>query len=757
MLKYDLLNRYSLRIVVFLLIIIGTFPLRYSDIVSGLDPSWKLALNIIRNNDFLFGKDYFFTYGPLGWLLYPLNVSDNIFFSACFWIVLHSCFACVLLYMLFSNEMEKYWKRSINVLFMMIFILFAVCFQASWQEYYFIYLLLFLLMLGIESKYSHIWIVLACLLVVFSFFIKFTIAILSYGCLILFAMWIAYQTKRIGKEFCVTIIGVPIGFCLAFIIYNPDFSAIVNYVCVAKEISSGYIYAMSAPIPHGYTLFVIIFIVLSVLVGYYAILARDFFRYILFSVVIFVAFKHGVVRGDHINIFISVFLMCCSVEVFFFRKELFIKNKNVLFITLFLFTMWGYTGIYPVGVLKSSINNCVLAVNFMLGEDANQSIRDERNAFISERFWRTIDNSSFTIYPWEISYGFEKNNLKIMPILQQYSAYTPKLDEINAEFIRKDVEFIIFNLDAIDGRYPLLETPVSWREILNTYSVVDYDGRNFLLRKKDKVDSYEYTVFSRKRVNISDNISIPQSHERMFVSFENNLNILGNLVKILWKIPEINMVVELENGNTISRRILLENLKNPVLIDAIPYDDVQFLEIMRGDKSESSVKSIRLEGDGLKYYEDMLKVSFFTSHVDQNDTFSFENVCHDIQFEIDNKNEIESSLDSINGEAFHDNIRISGSYLIINGWAFNKLHKNLFDEVYIAIDDDIYYSYTTVRPDVSMYFQNKELENSGFKILLSTQHIATGKHNVDIIGKSNGVYIKKRLGAFYFDKSLERY
>lgn len=57
MLKYELLNRYCLRIILFMLVVMSTFPVYYSDIVSGLDPSWVLALNIINNNEQLFGSD----------------------------------------------------------------------------------------------------------------------------------------------------------------------------------------------------------------------------------------------------------------------------------------------------------------------------------------------------------------------------------------------------------------------------------------------------------------------------------------------------------------------------------------------------------------------------------------------------------------------------------------------------------------------------------------------------------------------------
>ncbi len=40
--------------------------------ITGLDASWAHALNVAHARNFIFGRDIVFTFGPLGYLLYPL-------------------------------------------------------------------------------------------------------------------------------------------------------------------------------------------------------------------------------------------------------------------------------------------------------------------------------------------------------------------------------------------------------------------------------------------------------------------------------------------------------------------------------------------------------------------------------------------------------------------------------------------------------------------------------------------------------------
>ena len=71
--------RIVLGVLLILLIAIVTLPGLYHPLGPvGLDPGWQWAINQARDAGLIFGRDIVFPYGPLGFLMYPLDVSSNL-------------------------------------------------------------------------------------------------------------------------------------------------------------------------------------------------------------------------------------------------------------------------------------------------------------------------------------------------------------------------------------------------------------------------------------------------------------------------------------------------------------------------------------------------------------------------------------------------------------------------------------------------------------------------------------------------------
>jgi hypothetical protein len=59
----------------------------------------------------------------------------------------------------------------------------------------------------------------------------------------------------------------------------------------------------------------------------------------------------------------------------------------------------------------------------------------------------------------------EDLNLVLYPVTQRYSACTPYLDQLKADWIReKGPRFLIFDGKALDGRHPWTEHRRDWRD-----------------------------------------------------------------------------------------------------------------------------------------------------------------------------------------------------------------------------------------------------------------------------------------------------
>src|SRR5215468_1836408 len=74
-----------------LLMLVGWFTFPGNDAVAktGLDPSWVIGLNLFAHDGFRFGRDVIFTYGPLGWVVRPLEVGAHLLIGNWVRVALH--------------------------------------------------------------------------------------------------------------------------------------------------------------------------------------------------------------------------------------------------------------------------------------------------------------------------------------------------------------------------------------------------------------------------------------------------------------------------------------------------------------------------------------------------------------------------------------------------------------------------------------------------------------------------------------------
>lgn len=247
------------------------------------------------------------------------------------------------------------------------------------------------------------------------------------------------------------------------------------------------------------------------------------------------------------------------------------------------------------------------------------SPEDKREARLPSEFIKAVSQDTAAIYPMEISFTEDIQNYKSMPVIQAYSAYTSWLDEQNAEFYSATnaPKFIVFNTEAIDERFPLIECPQTWFEIFRNYDVKlhkdikfsDSDSGLFLLERRPerKFKSEKKITHTYSR---NDVISIPDTDNLCIMNADMKLNLMGKIMKTFYKIPAVLMTAEFKDGRVITKRVLPDVLRNDTIISSLILDDNDFLCFMNGDLSAGKVKSIKFTGDGIKYYSDEIAITF---------------------------------------------------------------------------------------------------------------------------------------------------
>src|SRR6202040_4372562 len=98
------------------------------------------------------------------------------------------------------------------------------------------------------------------------------------------------------------------------------------------------------------------------------------------------------------------------------------------------------------------------------------------------------------------------------PIIQSYSAYTPALVRLNEQHLRGPdaPEWVLFDLQSIDGRLPSLDDGLSWPALLDNYAFTSYNGHFVLMHKKPVVHgSSNYEGVFEKTCRTGTMVTLP--------------------------------------------------------------------------------------------------------------------------------------------------------------------------------------------------------------------------------------------------------
>ncbi len=604
-----------------------TINVFYQQMDNGLDSSWMYALNKLTTFDNIkFGRDLIFTYGPLGFLGYPMYMNGNFVISIIFYGILWGS-SIVLFYKLIKAE-----HQNIYMVLFSLFILYLGCpaFYGDLYVQYCILIALAVLWTDMNDKFATAF---AVLVTTVAFFFKASVIIPIIGTYFLFLIskLILRELNRIWILFlpCITI---PV----CYLIYNPSIYDFFRYIKGSLQMSQGYSVAMSTSLYDRY-----VFWMFALMIVYIAIMVsqliykkeNNFFCMLWVAPCLFMAYKHGYVRADihtigaYIEILatFSVLLLLFDFEDVY--KDIIQKSKKGVLqgsfiLALLVITFMDYhPSIQPWVNMRNRIQELSSAFYFMTEEENEKNI--DSLTGIPDVIFETIGDSTFTSYPWEITF-IEKGKRRddgtvesiasnFIPLytIQAYAAYTPYLDRevANVFYGAGAPEYIIFKFDTIDGRLPLFEVPITWKSIEDNYEIAlfDSDTGYFLLKYKQNTTNRNKDIAIEKTFDKEDIITFDGYSEARIYT---DLSLRGRLTSLLWKIPEVNAKITYTNGIVREGRVLLDNLSNGIEISGIPYDYDTLYDAMSGDSGNCTLESIEFSGDGLDYYKDKITVEY---------------------------------------------------------------------------------------------------------------------------------------------------
>ncbi len=589
---------------------------------TGFDPSWVYALNILPHTGFLFGRDVAYTYGPLGFLLEPLNVGSNLIVATGFMLFIHAVFAGCILYLAL---------RASSVLPIMLFTFgYMIAIVVGHYELDYSYRLAILeaLLVLLAFRSRKLWWLatpVAGVLAASLLFMKFGIGLLALSIYAGAALCWLFAKQHHPLKVAITVFGsYLLAFAVLAALYLQSSSNVAAWISRSMDMSDG---AQSAQSLSGSRMF-LLFAFASAMV--YAFITFCFFCWksdlrgvlVVFVPAIFLAFKHGFVRADgHEGHFFTFILALISILILFAtsRRELLALITGFCLVLAFSL---------PVGIYYSQKYQLSSPLDTLLGKKGLSNLI-ETAAF--RRTQRTLDLQSAAnlrtdqlpgawideirehhwavdVIPSELTYIFANHlNWDPQPTLQTMMAVTPALDQWSAQYFNTNKGPDALIAEFHGSHYPynlLLDAPAMTRSILRNYELYRENVRDnlFLLIRRRKPLAEDSVIFAEQEIHNGEWMDVPESDHAVLAHLELSISSVGRVAKTLYRIPAVTVDLIYQSGQQQSYRVTPGVAKDGLLLNYLPTTPTEFSDLLHNRPFDKVVK-LRLSGPGLKYYK----------------------------------------------------------------------------------------------------------------------------------------------------------
>ena len=338
------------------------------------------------------------------------------------------------------------------------------------------------------------------------------------------------------------------------------------YLSTQSEIAAGYTDAMSVfGAVSGVAIFVAFAVAIVVPWAAGAMPGQRIAIATATTLVAFVAFKAGFVRDDGHSLISASALSLLGLLLFVQASP----GLSVLGLAL------GVAGWACVAHADMDISPRAIASRFTdaLSESIH-SIRDrvrhpgrtfapfeQRRAEIADLFERPEDDGFYDVYPTGqtplLASGLP---WAPRPIIQSYSAYTPALSAMNAAHLTGSdaPDNVMFDVMSLDNRYPSLDDGLSWLALLSRYDHRGFfAGTSHLARSAVARSTAVEAPFLNRSVAFGEEVRLPPTpSEPVWAKLDFRLTPLGHLGSALFKAPELLIDVTYQGGAARTYRIV---------------------------------------------------------------------------------------------------------------------------------------------------------------------------------------------------------
>jgi hypothetical protein len=547
---------------------------------EGLEWSWQMALHESVVRGLVYGREFLFTYGPLGFLAYPRDIGDLLAHGMMWRLLIHGLFCLAialnvwrcesttlagLLCAVIAFSQVRVELPSRMLLAEMAFLVYAFVRGTTWPA------------------------LLAAALAALGLLMKFNTGLAGATSLLLWAaIMVASGRGRSLLIWSLPIAGLFLAVLLAgFRYYGGPLDALPDYFVGSLRLASGYSAQMAREGSNvAFLLVGVCYGLVAALVVTGSVFDRRYASLgLLLSAVLFVLFKGVYVRTDSTHVYLFFAALPGFVALFLVLP----RTRLLRWATAFGCVLVLGVSIYGRGSEFSAPEQSAIAAYtpdgprnlfdaFYWSERRRGIEQLSRPAIARQRLpepmLERLGTTPIDAYPQEMSILFANHlNWCPRPVPQSYSAYTPELDEINARHYRSKAgpALILYEQNAIDGQHPWFVDPLTLQEIYKRFDVVVAAPRFLLLARRAEQRPGDSEASPVGKIRLGERVAVPQDDQYLLAAgLRFQLTNGGRARDVLWKVYPPSLRVEFADGSEQTYRIVWRNAINGLLLSELP-------------------------------------------------------------------------------------------------------------------------------------------------------------------------------------------
>ena len=131
------------------------------------------------------------------------------------------------------------------------------------------------------------------------------------------------------------------------------------------------------------------------------------------------------------------------------------------------------------------------------------------------------------------------------PVFQSYLAWSPELLRMNAQRLRGEdaPEWLLFNIETVDGRHPALDDSLSWLEILARYRFAGVTRTFAIFQRSAAPRAVMLTPHAGLNFAEGEVIRLPAVRRPLWARIDLRPTLLGRLAALFYKPPPVSIAI----------------------------------------------------------------------------------------------------------------------------------------------------------------------------------------------------------------------